>query len=91
MEQVTKEFNIVNKDYIETYLIEWNADNSYYGRICNDCKFHKEKIQQSIEAGADAEWWKHMCTDFCKQQWNKMVYVFYIRTLVHELKTQCSY
>lgn len=57
---------LVNKNYIETYLIEWNVDNSYYGRICNDCKFHKEKIQQSINAGADAEWWKHMCTDFCK-------------------------
>ena len=57
---------LVNKDYIETYLIEWNADNSYYGRICNDCKFHKEKIQQSIDAGVDAEWWNHMCTDFCR-------------------------
>ena len=56
----------VNKDYIETYLIEWKADRDYYSQICNDCKFHKEKIQQSIETGADAEWWNHMCTDFCR-------------------------
>ena len=56
----------INKEYIETYLIERNADSSYYGQICNDCKYHKEKIQQSIDAGADSEWWNHMCTDFFK-------------------------
>ena len=46
---------------------EIDADKSYYESICNDCIYHKDKIEQNIKEGADADWWNYMCSDFCKE------------------------
>lgn len=45
---------------------EIESDENYYNIVCNNCKYHREKIKQNIREGGDAKWWKYMCTDFCK-------------------------
>ena len=50
--------------------MESNSDRNYYDSICDDCKNHPEKIEQNIKDGGDKEWWKRMCSDFCKEYQN---------------------
>lgn len=50
--------------------VESNSDRNYYDSICDDCKNHPEKIEQNIKDGGDKEWWKRMCSDFCKEYQN---------------------